>query len=96
MNLLISVPLFAVFVSVALVSLVRLKETPLFWLPGVAVAGYGAAFYFACVEGFTYALHVVTSFGIVVGAAVCLIVGARSHLRALHAAARAPRRLHVQ
>ena len=88
----VSVPLFVGVALVAGVALVLLKQTWLFWLPGVALMGYGVAIYVAWpwydthedvggLEGWSNLLHVAVSFVVVAGGIVFLIVGARSRRR---------------
>lgn len=88
----LSVPLFVGFALVAIVALVLLKQTWLFWLPGVALVGYGGAIYCAWpwydthedvggLEGLSNLLHVVISVVVVAGGIVFLIVGARTRGR---------------
>jgi hypothetical protein len=100
-DVVLSVPLFAGFALVAVVALVLLKKSPLYWLPGVAVIGYGVAIYVAWpwydthgagrdhdgtgFEGLSNLLHVAVSLVVASGGAVCLIVGARSRQRARRA-----------
>ena len=91
MDVVLSVPLFAGFTLVAVVALVLLKRTRLFWLPGMALMGYGIAIYVAWpwydthdgmgLEGLSNFLHVAVSLAVVAGGSVCLLVGARSHKR---------------
>jgi hypothetical protein len=99
-DVVLSVPLFVGFALVAVVALVLLKRTRLFWLPGVAVIGYGVAIYIAWpwydntdgdvggLSGFaalSNLLHVAVSFVVIAVGIVCLIVGARSRRRARRA-----------
>jgi hypothetical protein len=97
MDAVLSVPLFVGFALVAVVALVLLKKTRLFWLPGMAVMGYGVAIYVAWpwydthgagrdhdgtgLEGLSNFLHVAVSLAVLVGGFACLIVGARFHRR---------------
>lgn len=92
----LSVPLFVGVALVAILALVLLKRTWLFWLPGVALMGYGGAIYVAwpwydahddvtMLGGVSNLLHVAVSFAVVTGGIVCLIVGARSRQRARRA-----------
>lgn len=99
MDVVLSVPLFVGFAVVAVLALVLLKRTRLFWLPGMALMGYGVAIYVAWpwydthedvgglsgLEGLSNLLHVAVSLVVVAGGAVCLIVGARSRQRARRA-----------
>jgi len=91
MGAVLSVPVFVAFALVAVVALVLLRRTLLFWLPGVALMGYGVAIYIAWpwydtqdgmgLEGLSNLLHVAVSLVVVAGGSVCLIVGARAHKR---------------
>jgi len=97
MDAVLSVPLFVEFALVAVVALVLLKRTRLFWVPGMAVIGYAVAIYVAWpwydthgagrdhdgtgFEGLSNFLHVAVSLVVVAGGSVCWIVGARSHKR---------------
>lgn len=89
MEAVLSVPLFVGFALVAVLALVLLKSTRLFWLPGMAVMGYGIAIYIAWpwyetdhdlpgFEGLSNFLHVAVSLVVVAGGTVCLVIGARS------------------
>lgn len=87
----LSVPLFVGFALVALVGLVLLRKTWLFWLPGAAWMGYGVAIYLVWpwydtryglgFEGLSNFLHVAVTFVVIASGFVCLIVGARSRAR---------------
>jgi len=92
----LSVPLFVGFALIAVLALLLLKKTRLFWLPGMALMGYGVAIYVAWpwfdthedlggLEGLSNVLHVAVSLVVVAGGTVCLIVGARSRQRARRA-----------
>ena len=96
MDVVLSVPLFVGFAFVAILALVLLKRTWFFWLPGVALVGYGIAIYIAWpwydthedvggLEGLSNFLHVAISFVVVAGGIACLIIGARSRQRARRA-----------
>ena len=89
----LSVPLFVGFAFVAVLALVLLKQTRLFWGPGMALMAYGVAIYFAWpwydthedvggLEGLSNVLHVGVSLVVIAGGTVFLIVGARSRQRA--------------
>ena len=93
MDVVLSVPLFMGFALGAVVGLVLLRQTRLFWVPGMAVMAYGVAIYVAWpwydthedaggLEGLSNALHVAVSFVVIAGGTVFLIVGARSRRRA--------------
>jgi hypothetical protein len=99
-DVVLSVPLLVGFALAASLALVLLKRTRLFWLPGVAVIGYGVAIYVVWpwydsthddvgglvgLAGLSNALHVAISLVVVAGGAVCLFVGARSRQRARRA-----------
>lgn len=95
MDVVLSVPLFVGFALVAVVALVLLRKTPLYWLPGMAVIAYGVAIYVVWpwydthgagrdhdgtgFEGWSNVLHVAVTLVVVAGGCVCLIVGAWSH-----------------
>ncbi|MGE0403747.1 MAG: hypothetical protein AB7T06_43975 [Kofleriaceae bacterium] len=96
MDVVLSVPLFVGFAFVAVLGLVLLKQTRLFWVPGMALMAYGVAIYVAWpwydthedvggLEGLSNALHVAVSLVVVAGGTVFLIVGARSRQRARRA-----------
>lgn len=81
---------------VAILALVLLKQTRLFWIPGMVLMMYGVAIYVAWpwydthvdvggLEGLSNVLHVAVSLVVVVGGTVFLIVGARSRQRARRA-----------
>lgn len=93
MDAFLSVPLFVGFAFVAVVALVLLGKTRLFWLPGVALIGYGIAIYIAwpwidthedvaLLEGVSNTLHVAATVGVIAAGIVCLLLGLRSHRRA--------------
>jgi hypothetical protein len=95
-DVVLSLPLFAGFAVAAVVALILLRTTRLFWIPGVAFIGYGVAIYIAWpwfnthediggLEGLSNVLHVVVSFVVIVAGAVCLFIGARSYQRARRA-----------
>lgn len=92
-DVVLSVPLFVGVASVAVVALLLLRHTRLFWLPGMALIGYAAAIYVAWpwydthedvggLEGLSNFLHVVVSLLVAASGGVCLLVGARSRRRA--------------
>lgn len=91
MDALLSVPLFVGFALVTVVALVLLRKTRLFWLPGIALMGYGVAIYVAWpwydtrhgtgLEGLSNLLHVAVTCVVIAGGFVCMIVGARSRRR---------------
>lgn len=96
MDVVLSVPLFVGFALVAVLALVLLKQTRLFWVPGMALMAYGVAIYVAWpwydlthdhvgglegLAGLSNVLHVALSLAVVAGGTVFLIVGARSRLR---------------
>ena len=96
----LSVPLLVGVTCVAIVSLVLLKKTRLFWLPGTALIGYGIAIYVAWpwydttqsdvggmsgLGGLSNLLHVAATLVVVGLGTVCLIVGAASYRRASRA-----------
>ncbi len=93
MDVVLSVPLFMGVAVVAVVALVLLRRTRLFWLPGLAVMAYGVAIYVAWpwydthedvggLEGLSNLLHVAVPFVVGIAGTVCVIVGARSRGRA--------------
>lgn len=89
----LSFPLFVGVAFVAIAGLVLLRRTRWFWLPGVALAGYGVLIYLAWpwhathadtggLEGISNVLHVAATFVVVVAGLACVIIGARSRRRA--------------
>lgn len=73
--------------------LVLLRRTRWFWLPGVALSGYGVLIYLAWpwyathgdaggLEGISNVLHVAATFVVMVAGFVRVIIGARSRRRA--------------
>jgi hypothetical protein len=92
-DVVLSVPLGVGVALVAVVALVLLRRTRLFWLPGAALMGYGGAIYVTwpwhdthddvtMLGGVANLMHVAASFIVVAGGIVCVIVGARSWRRA--------------
>lgn len=91
MDAVLSVPLFVGVALAAVVALVLLGKTRLFWLPGIALMGYGVAIYVAWpwydtrygtgLEGLSNLLHVAVTCVVIAGGSVCLLVGARSRKR---------------
>jgi hypothetical protein len=95
-DVVLSVPLFVGVALVALFALVVLRQTRLFWFPGLALIAYGIAIYLvwpwyetghdgAMFGGLSNFLHVAASFLVVTGGVVFVLVGARSRLRARRA-----------
>jgi hypothetical protein len=91
----LSLPLFMGFALAVVVALLWLRRTPLFWLPGAALVGYGIAIYVAWpwydthhdvgglsgLEGLSNVMHVAATAAVVAGGAACLFIGARSWRR---------------
>jgi hypothetical protein len=93
-DVVLSFPLGVGVTLVAIVALVLLSRTRLFWLPGAALIGYGVAIYLVwpwqdtrhdttmLLGGVSNLMHVAATFFVVTVGIVCLIVGARSRKRA--------------